>query len=477
MVNNTEKDIIKLFEKWAKEKKISFSPLPISGSSRKYYRIVGKSKTAIGVFYSNKKENIAFLEFSKHFFKKELNVPRVYSQDLKKGIYLIQDLGNETVFSLLTKERKGEGFSALLINIYKKVIAELVRFQISGGDGLNYKLCYPRGKFDRQSMLWDLEYFKYYFLKLAKIRFNEQELEKGFRAFIDYLLETDCGYFLYRDFQSRNIMILGDVPYFIDYQGGRKGALQYDLASLLFDAKANIPLKTREELLDYYIAVLEEKREVGRGNFLKYFYPYCIIRILQAMGSYGFRGFYQRKEHFLQSIPYALKNLDYLLKKVNLPKETEPLINVLKEMIKSPELKAFEKKKNNLLTVRVNSFSYKNGIPFDSSGNGGGFVFDCRPLSNPGRLERYKKLNGKNKKVIDFLEEKNDVKKFLKNVYFLIDQALDNYLERGFDDLMVNFGCTGGQHRSVYCSKKLVEHLNEKYNKGNKKIKIIVRNL
>jgi len=477
MTDKIEKELIGLFEKWAKEEKISFCSLPISGSSREYYRIVSKNKTAIGVFYPNKKENIAFLEFSKHFFKKGLNVPKVYSQNLNRGIYLIQDLGDETLFSFLTKKRESRKFSPLLVETYKKVVAELVRFQTLGGKGLNYKLCYPRGKFDRQSMLWDLEYFKYYFLKLAKIRFNEQELEKSFRVFIDYLLETDCGYFLYRDFQSRNIMIYKNIPYFIDYQGGRKGALQYDLASILFDAKADIPAETREELLNYYVGLLEKNKEVGRENFLKYFYPYCLIRILQAMGSYGFRGFFQRKEHFLQSIPFALKNLEYLLGKVDLPKETKPLISILKEMINSPELKVFEKRKNNILTLRINSFSYKGGIPFDSSGNGGGFVFDCRGLTNPGRLKGYEKLNGKDKKVVDFFRDKDDVKKFLQNVYSLTDQSIKTYLGRGFTDLMLSFGCTGGQHRSVYCSQKLKEYLNQKYNKGEEKIKIIISNL
>ena len=473
MIIHVKENLINLFEKWAGEKALCFFPLPPSGSSRKYYRIKSKNKTAIGAFYPNQKENIAFIEFSRHFFKKGLKVPEIYARDLKKKNYLVQDLGNETLFSLINKERKENDFSPQIIEIYKKAIKELIRFQTAGGEGLNYELCTPRGKFDRQSMLWDLNYFKYYFLKLAKIPFDEQKLEKGFRAFINYLLETDLNFFLYRDFQSRNIMILNNRPYFIDYQGGRKGAREYDLGSLLFDAKADLPQSIREELLKYYLNEAKKDEKFNEEKFLQYFYPYCLIRILQAMGSYGFRGFYEKKEHFLQSIPYALKNMDYLLKKMTLPKETKPLTDVLKIMVKSKALKVFEKKQTSFLTVSINSFSYKQGLPIDASGNGGGFIFDCRALTNPGRIEKYKELNGLDKSVISFFKKQKDIRIFLKNVEAIINQAMENYLERKFSHLMASFGCTGGQHRSVYCAEKIAKILEKKFPKA----KICVKHL
>jgi len=473
MIIPVEKILTKLFEKWAKEKKTHFFPLPPSGSSRKYYRLKSKTKTAIGVFYPNQKENIAFLNFSRHFFKKGLKVPQIYAQNLKKKIYLIQDLGDQTLFSVLVKKRKGKQIPESIIKIYIKIIRELVLFQTRGGVGLDYKVCYPREKFDKQSMLWDLNYFKYYFLKLAKIPFDEQKLEKNFQSFIKYLLSAKRNFFLYRDFQSRNIMIIRNSPYFIDYQGGRKGALQYDLASLLFDAKADLPIFLREKLLEHYLKEIKKKKIIKQEEFLKYFYPYALIRIMQAMGSYGFRGFYEGKNHFLQSIPYALENLNYVLNKIKLPKSNTYLVYLLKQLTKSPGLNSFKKFETNYLTVNINSFSYKNKIPQDTSGNGVGFIFDCRALDNPGRLKRYKHLDGNDGAVIKFFERKKDIKKFLKQVYSLISQSVENYQQRKFTNLMINFGCTGGQHRSVYCAEKLEKYLRKKY----KNIKILVRHL
>ena len=473
MIIPVEKILTSLFEKWAKEKRTYFSPLPPSGSSRKYYRLKSKNKTAIGVFYPNQKENIAFLKFSRHFFKKGLKVPQIYAQDLRKKIYLIQDLGDHTLFSVLTKKRKGKQIPESIVKIYKKIIKELIFFQTKGGESLDYKVCYPREKFDRQSMLWDLNYFKYYFLKLAKIPFDEQKLEKSLQSFIKYLLQAKQEFFLYRDFQSRNIMIIRNTPYFIDYQGGRKGALQYDIVSLLFDAKADFPNFLREKLLEHYLKEIEKHKIINREEFLKYFYPYALIRILQAMGSYGFRGFYEGKTHFLQSIPYALENLNYVLNKIRLPKSNIYLINILKQLIKSPVLNSFKKFKTNYLTITINSFSYKENIPRDTSGNGAGFVFDCRALDNPGRLKKYKHLDGNDKAVIKFFERKKDIKKFLKQVYSLISQSVENYQQRKFTNLMISFGCTGGQHRSIYCAEKLGEYLRKKY----KNIKTLVRHL
>ena len=460
---NVKDQLISLFEQWSKEKIINYTPLPISGSDRRYFRISGKTKSAIGVSNSDIKENTAFLSFTKHFLAKGLPMPELYGENAKKNIYLLQDLGDETLFSFLTKKRKTDGFSEELVSVYKKVIEVLPKFQLEGGKDLDYSVCYPRKNFDKQSMLWDLHYFKYYFLKLAKIPFDEQALEDDFNKFSDFLIQTDCNYFLYRDFQSRNIMLYDDEPFFIDYQGGRKGALQYDLASLLYDAKADIPPEIRNQLLDYYINVISQYKEINQEEFKTFFRGYVLIRILQALGAYGFRGFYEKKEHFLLSIPFALKNLSELLKTIALPIDIPVLLDVIHRITLSEELN-FISKHNDKLKVTIYSFSYKKGLPSDFSGNGGGFVFDCRALHNPGRYDEYKQLTGKDQPVIDFLFKEIEVSTFLNNVFSLVEQSVDLYLKRNFTNLMVSFGCTGGQHRSVYCAEALAKYLKNKYN-------------
>ena len=450
-----------LFESWSGEKVNSFSPLPASASARKYFRITGSGKTAIGVYNADVRENRAFLYLTKHFLKKKLNVPKVYSADLKSHIYLLEDLGNETLYSYLDKNRCGENFSSSTVDLYKNVIETLPQFQIHGAEGLDYSKCYPRAKFDKQSMMWDLNYFKYYFLKLAKISFDEQKLEDDFDSLIKFSLQADCSYFLYRDFNSRNVMLSNGEPFYIDYQGGRKGALQYDIASFLLDSKANIPLQLREEFLEHYIKSVKKLKAIDRSNFLKYYYGHVLIRLLQMFGAYGYRGYFEGKSHFLKSIPYAVKNLEWLLQnhppKIKMPE----LLNSLNQIIHSAKLKNFDTAdfSTGKLTVRINSFSYREKIPIDLSGNGGGFVFDCRAIHNPGRYDEYKSLTGKDKPVADFLNSQPETQKFLQNVFSLIDESVEKYLSRGFTDLMVNFGCTGGQHRSVYCAERLGEHL------------------
>ena len=458
-----EQELIKLFENWAGESIVKMTPLAQSGSDRRYFRMTSDSKTALGVYNADAKENLAFVEFTRHFLKKGMPVPQIYAEEPAENIYLLEDLGDTTLFAYLTEEKKKAPFTGDLREIYKKVLKELPRFQVIAGADLNYSLCYPRSSFDKTSMMWDLNYFKYYFLKLAQIPFDEQALENDFQLLTDYLLEADHNYFLYRDFQSRNIMLKDDQVYFIDYQGGRRGALQYDLASLLYDAKAAIPQAERDALLEFYIDELENYVLVERDEFKQYFSGYVLIRIMQAMGAYGFRGFYERKAHFLASIPYALENLNNVLATLNLPVELPTLIPVLKQMIASEKLQQIgvDRKK---LVVSVNSFSFKRGIPVDESGHGGGFVFDCRALHNPGRYEEYKQLTGRDLKVIEFLEKEDGVKRFLRNVTDLVEQSVEKYLERDFDHLTVNFGCTGGQHRSVYCAEYMARHLKNKYN-------------
>lgn len=458
----SRQDIIDLYKKRFSEEVISEEILPPSGSYREYIRLKSNHFKAIGAWNEDEKENRAFIEFSQHFKSKGINVPEIYDFEPSKGIYLQQDLGDLTLFQLSVDVRRTEGFSQNIIGVYKKVIEELPKIQIIAGKSINYDFCYPRKYFDRQSMMWDLNYFKYYFLKLAKIPFNEQLLEDDFVTFTDYLLKAERGFFMFRDFQSRNIMIRDNEPWFIDYQGGRQGPLQYDLASLLFDGKADIPQSIREELLEVYLGELDKIHQVDRKEFMEYFYGFVLIRIMQAMGAYGFRGFYEKKQHFLKSIPFALENLDIVLTKAGFPVKMPELIKVLRSLQKSQVLNKIASKETKL-TVLINSFSYKKGIPNDPSGNGGGFVFDCRALNNPGKYEEYKTVNGKDKSVIKFFEEDGEMENFLNPVFTLVDRSVEKYLEWNFAHLIVSFGCTGGQHRSVYSAERMASHLRNKY--------------
>ncbi len=459
MKTNQKKIVSDLFEKWANETVVQIKPLPQSGSSRSYYRIFGNTKTVIGVYNLDRKENEAFLSFSNHFLTQKLNVPEIYVSDIDNNSYLQKDLGDITLFSLLNSDKTENEIK----NLYKKIIENLPEFQIIGGKELDYNKCYPRAAFDKQSMMWDLSYFKYYYLKLSNTPFDEQKLEDDFNTFSDFLLEADCSYFLYRDMQSRNIMIYDNVPYFIDYQGGRKGALQYDIASLLFDAKANLSQSLRDELLEYYIETISKYIKVDKNKFIRFYYGYVLIRILQAMGAYGFRGLYEKKEHFLQSIPYAVNNLKWLLLSKHITIPIPELTKVIEHLIDKENSKSTFKVTHNL-NVKINSFSYCKGIPQDNSGNGGGFVFDCRALHNPGKYNEYKNYTGKDKTVIDFLKNQKETDEFLSHIYALVDKSVERYIERDFSNLMVSFGCTCGRHRSVYCAENLYKHLMEKYN-------------
>jgi aminoglycoside/choline kinase family phosphotransferase len=466
-MNQTRLELMSdLFYRWCGEGVHSINKMPGSGSSREYYRIAGTGSVAVGAFNPDREENEAFIEFSRHFRSRGLAVPEIFLADLDNSAYLQEDLGDLTLFDYLVQVRQNDTFPEELKEIYRTVLTELQRFQITGREGLDFSLCYPRSAFDRQSMKWDLSYFKYYFLKLANIPFNEQQLEDDFNSLVEYLLRQETGYFLYRDFQSRNIMLRDGHPSFIDYQGGRRGALQYDVASLLFDAKADIPPHVREELLEHYISQLGRYPGVDQDAFRESYYGYVLIRIMQAMGAYGFRGFYEKKIHFLRSIPYALNHLKWVLEHVDFPVPLPTLRKVLESLPAAPRLRRYSHKegRKSTLTVSINSFSYKHGIPDDPSGHGGGYVFDCRAITNPGKLEQYRSLTGKDKPVADFLGQHDDVHEFISSATALVDMSVDNYEERNFTHLMVSFGCTGGQHRSVYCAEKLAAHLREGQN-------------
>lgn len=454
---NKTKSLQQVFEDYFKVKVEKIAALPASGSYREYYRLRVNDISAIGVYNIDKKENEAFLSFTRHFLSKDLPVPRIYSENLDQCVYLQEDLGDTTLFSKLNEIRTGDDFPLPAIDIYKKVLEQLPLFQVFGNEGLDYSICYPRQKFDKQSMMWDLNYFKYYFLKLAKVPFDEQLLENDFMKFSDWLLEADNDYFLYRDFQSRNIMLQKGQPFYIDYQGGRKGALQYDVASLLFDAKADIPPSIKEELLEHYLEYLSKHINVDINNFKKYYFGFVLIRLMQAMGAFGFRGFYEKKPHFLASIPYAISNLTFLLNQYPIDINIPHLESVLNSLHEAPELKQFNDKKNHTdkLAIELNSFSYRRGIPVDLSENGGGFVFDCRAIHNPGRYDDFKQLTGKDSAVITFLEKQSQANQFVEDALALVKPSISNYIDRQFTNLMVNFGCTGGQHRSVYCVEKM----------------------
>jgi aminoglycoside/choline kinase family phosphotransferase len=458
-----EINLLNLFRQYSGTSSDHIRQLPPSGSYRQYYRIISNGQSVIGVYNEDNAENMAFISFTRHFRSKGLPVPELLAEDLAHCVYLLQDLGDTVLLNYIQGLNYPNEIKPDVITVYKSVLEQLPRFQVPGCAGLDYSVAYPRHAFDRQSMMWDLNYFKYYFLKLAKVPFNEQELENDFNSLADFLLSADCNYFLYRDFQSRNIMIYQNKPYFIDYQGGRKGALHYDIASILFEAKTSLPPDIRETLLDHYIRSLNSYVTISKPDFMKHFYGYVYIRLMQAMGAYGFRGLYEKKELFLQSIPLAQNHLAWLLSHVRLPVNLPELTKVWEYLAGSDYIGKLAKN-HLLLHISLNSFSYRRGIPVDESSNGGGYVFDCRNVHNPGRYEEYKALTGQDLPVQLFFRKETEMDDFLKDVFSLVDRSVEKYLERGFTHLMVNFGCTGGQHRSVYSAEMLYKHLTEKFN-------------
>jgi len=426
----------------------------LGGSGRNIIRLASEKLSAIGILYDVREENVAFLEFSRHFRRHGLPVPEIYAEDLSHGAYLEEDLGDTTLFEFLSNNRAGENIAPQVVESYRQVVAVLPRFQIEAGRDLNYRVCYPRASFDRQSVAWDLNYFKYYFLRLAGIPFNEQALEDDFGRLTKFLLSAGRDYFLYRDFQSRNVMLRNGHPFFLDYQGGRKGALQYDVASLLYDAKADLPPELRQQLLDHYIDKLADFIMLERQVFMQHYYAYVYVRIMQALGAYGFRGFYERKAHFLQSVPYALRNLRWLLHHVELPIALPTLMDAFRSMLASEKLQGLASEAENLI-VRVFSFSFHRGLPKDETGHGGGFVFDGRSIPNPGREDRFKTFTGKDAPVIDYLNQQESVHQFLASVMSLVDASVGNY-----------------QHRSVYLAEQLAKHL-----RGSNGVEVVVRHL
>ncbi|MDL2208034.1 phosphotransferase [Parabacteroides sp. OttesenSCG-928-O15] len=432
--------------------------LPSSGSNRRYFRITG-SIPVIGVSGTTPEENNAFLSMATHFREKGLPVPEVYLASDDKRFYLQEDLGDTLLFDAIEKGRKSCVFTEKERNLLFQTITLLPRLQYVGAERFDFSQCYPQPEFNERSILWDLNYFKYCFLKATGMEFQENRLEDDFQKMCDVLLQDKTPTFMYRDFQSRNVMVKDDKPWFIDFQGGRKGPVYYDVASFLWQAKAMYPEGLRQELLEAYMEALAEYTEVDKALFRHRLRHFVLFRTLQVLGAYGFRGYFEKKPHFMQSVPYAIKNLKELLRK-DFP-EYPYLYQVLKELT---GLKQFtDDIRRRTLEVKVMSFAYKKGIPNDTTGNGGGFVFDCRGVNNPGKYERYNQFTGLDEPVIEFLEKDGEITTFLEHVYTIVDSSARRYLDRGFTDLMVCFGCTGGQHRSVYSAQHLAEHLHKRF--------------
>src|SRR6266700_3088849 len=413
----------KLFEEHFHSPPVRMQPLQgeLGGSGRKIVRLASEKASAIGILYGVREENAAFLEFSKHFRRHGLPVPEIYAEDLDHGAYLEEDLGDTKLFEFLSANRAGENIAARVIEAYRKVVGVLPRLQLEVGRSVNYNVCYPRSSFDHQSITWDLNYFKYYFLRLAAVPFSEQALEDDFGRLTQFLLSADHDYFLYRNFQSRNVML--------------------------------------------------------RDAFMNYYYAFVYVRLMQALGAYGFRGFYEQRTHFLQSVPYALKSLRWLLEHVELPIALPALMGAFKGMVNSEKLRTLPSEAELVcpaenLNVRVFSFSFHRGLPKDETGHGGGFVFDSRSLPNPGREERFQPFTGKDAPVIDYLSRQENVHQFLAGAISLVDASLTNYQSRGFKNLMVSFGCTGGQHRSVYLAEELAKHL-----RARNGINVVIRHI
>jgi aminoglycoside/choline kinase family phosphotransferase len=436
----------------------ALAELPSSGSNRRYFRLTG-AQSLIGVYGASADENAAFIYMAGHFRRKGLPVPEVYACDGSRRFYLQEDLGDTLLFQAIEKGRQSAVFDETERRLLRRTLACLPAIQYLGAEGMDFSYCYPQPAFNRRSVLWDLNYFKYCFLKATGMDFAEDRLEDDFQQMADVLLRDESDTFLYRDFQSRNVMIRDGNPWFIDFQGGRRGPVHYDVASFLWQAKANFTDDLRRELLSEYIGALSRFRPVDGETFRSELRHFVLFRILQVLGAYGFRGYFEKKPHFMQSVPFAIENLRQLLREAY--PEYPYLCSVLQELTRLKQFSDDIRKRT--LEVRIVSFAYKKGIPDDPAGNGGGFVFDCRAVNNPGKYERYNHFTGLDEPVVRFLEEEGEITAFLTHVYGMVEASVRRYIDRGFSHLMICFGCTGGRHRSVYSAQRLAEHLHRTF--------------
>lgn len=454
----TTESLRELYKKYTGEQPENVHELPASGSNRRYFRLTGV-QSLIGAIGTCKEENEAFIYMADHFGKKKLATPRVVAVSDDRMAYLQEDLGDLSLFNAIEKGRLTRSFGPDEKELLVKTIRQLPDIQFAGAVGMDFKVCYPSEEFDIRSILWDLNYFKYCFLKATGLEFQEDRLEDDFQSLAEVLMRSKSSTFMYRDFQSRNVMIKDGQPWFIDFQGGRKGPYFYDVASFLWQAKANYPDSLRNELIKEYIESMRRYTPVDEHYFRQQLRHFVLFRTLQVLGAYGFRGYFEKKPHFMQSVPFAIANLRELLKEDYV--EYPYLNSLLHRLV---DMKQFaDTLQKQTLTVKVMSFAYKKGIPDDASGNGGGYVFDCRGINNPGKYERFKPFTGLDKNVIEYLEEDGEVLTFLDHCYELVDATVARYIERGFTNLMICYGCTGGRHRSVYCAQHTAEHLHEKF--------------
>ncbi|MBR1794734.1 MAG: phosphotransferase [Bacteroidales bacterium] len=483
-----------LYEKFTGAVPAKVDALTGSASHRRYYRLTGADgRTLIGVEGTDADENRAFLTIDRHFASKGIRVPRVLAED---GLcYLQEDLGSAILYEALADGRSRGAYSPDEVALLRKTMAALPKIQVEGAQGLDFSVCYPQPSFDGRMVDFDLNYFKYDYLKLTGLEFNEVRLQDDFDRLKADLLAEPSDTFLYRDFNARNVMLVDGEPWFIDFQGGRRGPIYYDVASFLWQARARYPETLREELLQVYLDALRAYGPVDETHFRERLRLFILFRMLQVLGCYGYRGLWERKQAFIDSIPQALDIVRNLLPFKAYPYLTEVLTglcgSVPEEGVFFPKPSAIKDcsvpptasggplplmwprvatgsgkntpSSGTPLTVTVYSFSFKKGIPEDASRNGGGYVFDCRSVHNPGKYERFKQLTGLDAPVIEFLEQDGEILRFLDHVYALVDAHVERFLERGFTHLQVSFGCTGGQHRSAYSAQHLAEHLVAQY--------------
>jgi len=453
-----------LFNLFSKEPVVSIEKIPQSGSIRIYFRVVTSTKSFIATHGINTKENQAFIRFSRHFKKCNCPVPEIFAVNKDGTVYIQEDFGDVSLLDKLEEQ----GYNSSVYSLFQQSLKELAHLQIKGNENLDYNFCITSKEFGKQAILSDLLYFKYYFLDALQIPYDKEKMLDDFEKLSDYLSNADHKYFMFRDFQSRNILIEKEQVHFIDYQGGMKGALQYDVASMLWQAKANLPDEWKNKLLDHYMNCVEEilNKEIDRARFINQYNGYVLIRLMQVLGAYGFRGLFERKAHFLTSIPLGLKNLKWFLQYKQIGIALPEFERLLGAMVSNEVIERFEPlqaTEKTQLVVHINSFAFKKGLPEDKSDNGGGFVFDCRGILNPGRIEEFKKQTGRDKEVKDYLEQQTKMPGFLNSIFDVVDITVEDYIRRNFSSLMVSFGCTGGQHRSVYAADALARHLRNKF--------------
>ena len=489
LMQHLVESISSLYYKWKGSQASAIDVLPQSGSERRYFRLHGNGGSIIGTYGANVKENEAFIYFSERFKKKNLVVPEIFAVSNDRMFYLQEDFGDVSLLNRL----EAEGFTDEIYSLFKKSLEALAQLQVKGDDGLDYTNCLTNAEFGKQAIMADLLYYKYYFLDALRKPYDKQKLIDDFEALSNYLTHTEYKYFMFRDFQSRNIMVTppskfpgeakgrnevrGEAVHFIDYQGGMKGAPQYDVASLLWQARANLPEEWKESLLEDYMNCFESiiGQNIDKNIFRSQYNGYVLIRLLQVLGAYGFRGLFERKAQFLTSIPLALRNLKEFLKNQSVGIAVPEFRKVLDMCLADEIIQQFtptQATAQTPLIVKINSFSYRKQIPQDDSGNGGGFIFDCRGILNPGRVESMKTQTGRDKEVKDFLEQQTMMPEFLNSVFDIVDITIEEYIKRGFESLMVSFGCTGGQHRSVYAADAIARHLKNKF-----KVKIELKHI